>query len=423
VAKKLFFYALMLLIMTVFIVVVVELSFRIITAAKPKEALPDYTDIFMPVTDSISIGSLKPDYDKQMIGGYGNILRWKNNNYGFRNETDIELKKDSNTIRILVLGDSFTAGYRTDQQNTFCSLLQHNLEATFKNKNIEVLPVWVDNPALGAYYMQLYLDTLKPDLVIYGICLSNDIYQSYYKMSANGGAFNVNADSMIVMRGTRDTDILLNKEKELNATTIDAACLNNNNFSFGMKIKTRIKNYLLSITDVLKSFYFLKNYILAKPGHAIFNTSSYSSPSVFDINNGLGLFLKNQPAVLDTAYHYFYESLKFQNNYCQKVNVPFITVLFGQRFQVQPEDLEATLFEYGLNSNCFDFMLPNHEMKNYFEANGISFYDPTALFIETYKSTHENLYLPAGDMHWNNEGHRLMADYLLPVVVSKVAVQ
>jgi hypothetical protein len=321
------------------------------------------------------------------------------------------------------LGDSFTAGYRIDQKNTFCYLLEDTLKKIIPRKEIEVLPVWVNDPVLGAYYMQKYIEVLNPDLVFYGICLSNDVFQAFFKMSSVGGAFNVNLDSMYVSKIERNNILLSKIENQLNSTTFDNECLNYQNFSFWLITKNRLKNYILNITGKFKSLFFIKNLILSRPGQAIFNYSSYTRPSIFDTNNGLGLFLKNQPSVIDTAYNHFFSALTFQNNLCKRLNIPYFTILYGQRFQVQPKDWQATLIQYQLNENCFDLKLPNRKMKQQFEKNNITFFDPTDTFIQKHKLNKKNLYLPMGDMHWNEEGNRVMADYLLPIILSNVSTK
>ena len=69
-------------------------------------------------------GLLKAGFDGLVHDGYGGAVRWKNNNAGFRYDKDITKVPAPGVLRILSLGDSFTAGMRIDQADTFSKIIE-----------------------------------------------------------------------------------------------------------------------------------------------------------------------------------------------------------------------------------------------------------------------------------------------------------
>src|SRR5262245_61750664 len=53
--------------------------------------------------------------------------RFKTNNKGFRDDKDYAYAKPTGTLRVLLLGDSHTAGFEVDQDKTYASVLERSL--------------------------------------------------------------------------------------------------------------------------------------------------------------------------------------------------------------------------------------------------------------------------------------------------------
>lgn len=90
--------------------------------------------------------------------------------------------KDIQTIRILVLGDSFTFGYGVNIDESYPKILEAMLNQNLSNKNskrFEVINTGVDG--YGTEQEYLYLEELgpryKPDFVIVGL-YSSDVYDA-----------------------------------------------------------------------------------------------------------------------------------------------------------------------------------------------------------------------------------------------------
>ncbi|MCK4662449.1 MAG: hypothetical protein KAT68_06270 [Bacteroidales bacterium] len=126
--------------------------------------------------------------------------KYRQNNYGFRNEYDIDLLKDTNEYRIFILGASGAFGqgsmrqfiYITGQDEyptkyTISSFLEKKLKQNYPYKNIKVLNAAVSGYALCqeySYYMSL-IRKLDPDLIILidgynDMCFSINNYKYRY---------------------------------------------------------------------------------------------------------------------------------------------------------------------------------------------------------------------------------------------------
>ena len=70
------------------------------------------------------------------------------------------------------------------------------------------------------------------------------------------------------------------------------------------------------------------------------------------------------------------------------------------------------IFDYGLNKGAFDRDLPNRTLEASCEMVGLLCFNLTSEF----RSAGTALYLPRGDMHWNQAGHAIAARAVAPFV-------
>lgn len=94
--------------------------------------------------------------------------RFKTNNKGFRDNRDYSYDKPASTLRVLVLGDSNTAGFEVDQDRTYASVLESRLRQ--KGVRAEVMNTGVSG--LGTAEQLAYLENegvkYSPDAVVLG---------------------------------------------------------------------------------------------------------------------------------------------------------------------------------------------------------------------------------------------------------------
>lgn len=105
---------------------------------------------------------------------------WENNALGMRDQ-ERSITKDPQTFRILFLGDSMVQGYGVPLEQSMVYLLEKNLNKN-SHKKIEVLNAGIFgySPFLEFLYLQELITVIKPDLVIEGFFLGNDVGDDYF---------------------------------------------------------------------------------------------------------------------------------------------------------------------------------------------------------------------------------------------------
>jgi len=120
---------------------------------------------------------------------------FKINNNGFRSDKNYSYHKSPDTLRILLLGDSFTLGWEVDQDEMFSVILENYLN----NNGIgaEVLNAGVSG--FGAAEELIYYENegykYKPDIIILGFFgndFNNNIMANLFTLDKNKNAINTN---------------------------------------------------------------------------------------------------------------------------------------------------------------------------------------------------------------------------------------
>jgi hypothetical protein len=116
-------------------------------------------NIIQPCMNSKIIYELRPNisvnYDR--LG-----LPVKTNNQGWRSNKDYSVQKDTDTIRIVGLGDSFMFGSNVDQNKNIMDVLERKLNENFPRKKWEVI-----NTAVPGYNTVMEIETLKEKALVY----------------------------------------------------------------------------------------------------------------------------------------------------------------------------------------------------------------------------------------------------------------
>lgn len=335
-----------------------------------QSSLLDYPD----VTDGRlkEGGLLKRNFKGSVTNGLGGEATWINNTFGFRNSYETPLKRPLGIRRFLSLGDSFTAGYRVGQNETYSYLLEQRLN---KKHPTQVLVSMIGEPVTGLHFLKSFGHQFKPDGVFLGLTLGNDLAQTYSIKKKKS------------FRG------------ELSHALIPPNCLKQNFFN---KINQGW-HYFLGHSKVIQ--------LLGHDSRAIVSWyGSVQSPKAFDPVNGLGFFMKEPHPEILAAYESLFQMLADYKNFEKEHKIPLTILIMPQVFQVQQKNWEWTLAEYGLDDSCFDLNLPNKKIINYCNKTGLTCIDPTAQMKKSHSLSTLNYYLPLGDMHWNAKGHEAFVE-------------
>tara|TARA_B100001105_G_scaffold252728_1_gene244886 strand:+ start:40 stop:1221 length:1182 start_codon:yes stop_codon:yes gene_type:complete len=360
--QRLTFSVLAILLSTTFILVVAEIVLRVLE----KKAISASLDFGDTIGGGLKEGGLlKSNLNNYVIDSVGKKVKWITNSGGFRNRNEFSKIKPKNTTRIMALGDSFMAGYRMGQEELLPYLWENWLNKNYGKYQVSVS--MIGSPKTGLDYLLKYGLSYNPDLVLLGITLGNDIWQ------------------------TSD----LNFYNEL----IPESCLIEKS---SLEKTLWAGNFFYSHLRLVELFH-------NQPRAIINSDTKYLKarlrPRRFDTIHGIGFFLKDLSTETEEMWSVFFNKLLKYQNLLKKKNIKFSLAIFSQRYQVQPNDWELAVYEYGLKKACFDLMLPNKKIKTFCGANDISCIDPTLEMKVDYINNKRSMFGPKGDMHWNKEGN------------------
>lgn len=367
----------------------VEIGFRVVR--KVGWLGLDYGDVFFQERMNEG-GFLIPNQQVEVINGLGEKVSWINNSKGFRNEREFDYQKPSNVIRVLSIGDSFTAGYRVGQHETYSAILERELNANQDSVKYEVMIASILNPLQGLEYLNKYGLKYEPDIVLLGITLGNDISEVFLRLHEYG------QDRLTGTQVAENVDF----DKQKIDKEITTEKLPSDSYSPASEMNDYYDRFIFP--KLLKPL-FSRTY----KGESIFAIKGKVPPYVHDFTHGLGIYLKNQPESISTAYERLEEVLRAYKELAQTKEFDFHIGLFPQRFQVNDLDQLETIKDYHLKADAFDWEAPNRIIEQYCAALDLHFIDP----LDDFRKQSDVLYLPNGDMHWNAKGQALMAKAFL----------
>ena len=110
------------------------------------------------------------------------------NKFGHRDD-EVNLEKEANVCRIVVLGDSFTVGAGVRQEDAYPQILERLLNEDFEY-SVEVINTGVGGwaPFHYAQYYEYYGRKFNPDLVVIGFFVGNDTYTQVSRVEESGTA-------------------------------------------------------------------------------------------------------------------------------------------------------------------------------------------------------------------------------------------
>lgn len=354
-------------------VALAETALSVSNRAPEWASLPDYGDV---LGDEKPGGFLKPNLDLTVIGEGGGV-RFMTNSLGFRNRAEVGGPPADDTRRVIFVGDSFVAGYRTDQEDTLGQRLQYSLTSEI-GANVEVWLAGAGHPEAYLRYVREHAFTFVPDLVIVGITIGNDVASAYAvarRVSLEEGEL---ADTYLPEEAYRRRwreQLSLRAHRSLHAWRIHKLLV----------AWLRPEGIGSWFHDV--------------PGRV----------HMFDGIHALGLFFAREPIpqvarAWDTLAGY----LKAIRDECRLHGTPCVFTVFPQRFQVNEREWRAVMFDFALDASAFDRALPNEVLAAICDDLNVECLD----LLPGFQDARGSYYLLNGDMHWNAEGHRLAAELL-----------
>ncbi|GAB5526747.1 MAG: hypothetical protein Roseis2KO_46190 [Roseivirga sp.] len=304
--------------------------------------------------------------------GEGEIT-FRTDENGFRiNATGYE-QADSSSYGVLVLGDSFMEAVQVESKGTLPQLLQSRLNS-LPEGNMRFYNAGVAGWNPNHYFLEaqrvLHDTQLKIDEVLVFLYVGNDVVR--VEVSNYGPSDRLNKRPFRLPGRLRRTE-------------------------FVHGIVYPLGDYLERNSQL---------YMLVKKRN-------------LRLLQGMGLTSRYFPAVFDTA-HAGSESWEVTTHVCKKIQsefsergIPVKFVLIPTTYQVNTGIMQEYIHDFDINMDSVDLRQPNRVLAELFTRDSLTLYDPLD-FFEAKTQNGEVLY-GRFDAHFNAEGHRAMADYLLPL--------
>lgn len=339
--------------------------------------------IFIPQTLQYSNdGIWRPDEkfgwrhheNANVIANFGEAeITFRTDENGYRINAAGYERADSSSYGVLVLGDSFMEAVQVDNKNTLPQLLQSKLNVMpesntyFYNAGVAA---WDPNHYFLEGQRVLYDTQLKIDEVLVFLYLGNDIIRTEVS--------NFRPNNRIGKRSFR-LPRRLRRAELVSAVLHPLGDYLERNSQLYMLLKKRNLRLLQSMG--LTSRYF---------------------PAVFDISQA------------DS------DRWEVTTRVCKKIRsefgaegIPVKFVLIPTTYQVNTRIMQEYIQDFDINMDSVDLKQPNRILAELFARDSLSLFDPLD-FFEAKTQNGEILY-GRFDAHFNAEGHRAMADYLMSI--------
>ena len=367
-------------------IAILETALAAVTREEPDwTKLPDYGDLIGEMKPG---GVLRANLDLEVVGETGPV-RFVTNALGMRNADQVGQPK-SREFRIMLVGDSFIGGYRMDQRETIGKRLEDVLSAEIP-RDVSVWTVVAGGPDAYARYLASHAFEFNPDLVVIGITLGNDLGASY--------------------AGSRGLGL---DDDPIRAEMLPEEAYRSQSSLFVLRAHRSLSAW---------RWYERSMSILRPEGIVSWNSDPPTKVHFFDAIHSLGLFYAGSDVadltILDNTFRAFSDDLHQIAGTCRANGTPCVMTLIPQRFQVDPREWSATVFDYGLDSDVFDLRLPNRRILDTCNEVGLRCVD----LLPALSGTGDSLYLPRGDMHWSRLGHAVAAEALADALMGDVAAR
>lgn len=301
-------------------------------------------------------------------------VTFRTNEEGFR----INARKDENQKAskqsILVLGDSFLEAVQVESRNTVPQVLQTEL-----NKQSKIDSRFYNAGVSGWGPNHYFLETQRVlakgepeiDRVLVFLYLANDIVRE---------------------------EVTFFQEKD-----------KHNTHSFRMPQS-------FSKREFVRGVFYPINDFLDKKSHLYALIKAKNNKRLIK----MGLSSNYFPFVFRKRFEH-HSSWATTTRICKKIeqafaknDAPVSFVLIPTTYQVKPEVQRDYLNAFDINADSVDMEQPNRILAQLFEKDSLSLFDPLPFFRK--KTRNGAVLYGSIDAHFNEEGHKAMAEYLMPML-------
>lgn len=313
---------------------------------------------------------------------YADVYGYKLNSKGFKDK-EYSLEKQSGTVRILGIGDSFVYG-TVPYPDNFLTILESKLRKV--DSQIEVINMGISGSDPAGYLSLLEEEGLdyNPDIVMVFFYIGNDFF-----MYGPDNVFETDKKKGKAQKKKRRWPIVsasyLYKTMEFASTLV-------RNYN-SVEVLSNRYNDAGSTMD--SEFYFL--------------TLSNNADKYMVNTNGLFEMLTSD--LWQREFLFAIQDITAISDLCKKKGIELIFVMIPEEMQVD-QKYQSIVKQYrGYPDYSFDYSIPNKLLAIQLEPQGIHSLDMLAPFRNDFSSRKIRLFR-RNDGHWNIEGNKLAAEIL-----------
>jgi len=366
--------------------ILARFSEKLFVPAFRRENTPEF------VYDPVRMYRMRPGISKDGLAvtdKFGNIVVYDTNGASPAPAPPLS-KKQKNTFRIIVVGDSFSAGTQAAPDKNYVSIMYSYIKK-HTARDIEIINMSAPGYDLEQYYYTLAesADGLQPDLVVVGFFGGNDF--RLYRVDTNptrlllkrySGIFRLLCKAKVF---APDTDPA--QERSFKALNLD--------------VQEYYRDWMLRKPDFVNKF---KRYYGADPEKVTPENAATNFRMTFymmDESRDVSLITANNARVIDDMRALL------------PLQTPLIVAYLPPKQQVSEESWNIILKFTRTNAMKLDRFRPQALLAADLKKLGIDFIDLTPVFLQQHDK--EKLYLKTG-AHWTTRGHNLagiaLAEYI-----------
>ena len=298
------------------------------------------------------------------------------NSLGFKDKMPREVPLSSNNYRILFIGDSFTEGVGIAYENTFVGIIDNVLQ----KKGIEVL-----NAAACSYSPSIYYAKVKYLIDVKGLKFNElVVFIDISDIRDDAVLYRLNGDKVVDRKEERKINDALNEK-----------------YNDSLKKK---RSFYQKFEKILKRDTIM-TYLIVKNIHDLFFSRDYSYDND-SINYREALWTVNKASYDEFGKAGLEEcarNMQLLANLCRNKNIILTIAVYPWPDQIINHDLNSFQSQF---------------WSNWAKKSGANFINYFPYFIPPNSDTTSvhgiiDSYFIPGDVHWNKEGHRIVANVFL----------
>jgi hypothetical protein len=380
------------------------LSEVILTVIGYRRATPDYGH------PQLGFDTFRNQTSTFVFPEYGGPLTMKTNNLGFHEDTDTQHEKAPGAIRVIVVGDSHTAGECANAEN-YPNVWEGLVNQDAKRPRVEVINAGVGRFSPYQYYVktETQLTALKPDVLVVGLYIGNDFMDLMrrddrpYLVRNRDGSITPHAPEFTMFDDPGKKPTFLSRTRVL-AITRD---------KLGHSVLYQLQRARMlwnGVVEYDRGPLDISRYMIDVKRLTDLSLGFMTQSMLQDV------WFRHFPETLNTAYEFNRYVMREFQALCARNGIKLIYAMIPAKVQIEPDDMEGIVKQFmaydpsftSANLAAFADKLSDQSMRDA-QALGITAIDLRQPMRERRNGV--RLYYPS-EMHLSPAGNRVIATIL-----------